>query len=188
MLDGKLVRLRAREPGDLERAYAWINDHEVTRHLTIRYPLSRVDEERWLRGIPTNSFANGVALAVETKEGAYIGNIDLREMRHEDRKAELAIMIGDKGYWSKGYGTDAILVLLRFAFHEMNLNRVWLTVHDSNERAVACYRKCGFREEGRLRHEVFRNGRYRDVVIMGILRREFDALHGDVALQTEGAE
>lgn len=176
MLEGKLVRLRAREPDDLERAYGWINDREVTRHLTVRYPLSRADEERWIRETPTNTFANGVGLAIETREGLHIGNIDLREMRHEDRKTELGIMIGDKEYWSKGYGTDAVLTLLRFAFDEMNLNRVWLTVHDSNERAITCYRKCGFQEEGRLRQEVFRDGRYQDIVIMGILRSEFDSL------------
>jgi RimJ/RimL family protein N-acetyltransferase len=188
MLEGKLVRLRAREPDDLERAYAWINDGEVTHQLTLRYPLSRADEERRLREMPSNTFANGVNLAIESTGGVYLGNIELREMRHEDRKAELAIMIGEKEYWSQGYGVDAVLTLLRFAFHEMNLNRVWLTVHVSNGRAIACYAKCGFQEEGRLRYEVFRDGCYRDVLVMGILRREFEALHRGGTAQTERTE
>ena len=177
MLEGKTVRLRARELADVERAYTWINDREVTRHLVARYPLSHADEERWLQAIPTNSFSDGVGLAIETKDGVHIGNIDLRSVRPEDRKAELGIMIGEKEYWSNGYGTDAIITLLRFAFSEMNLHRVWLTANEDNERAVACYRKCGFQEEARLRRHVFKRGQYRDVLTMGILRNEFEAMH-----------
>jgi RimJ/RimL family protein N-acetyltransferase len=178
MLEGKLVRLRPIDPGDLERDYAWVNDREVTRFVALRYPMSRQDEERWLNEGPTNSFANGVRLAIETKDGVHIGNLDLHMTRPEDRKAGLGIMIGDKGYWSNGYGTDAIVTLLRFAFHEMNLNRVYLHVYEFNERAVACYRKCGFQMEGRLRQHSYCEGRYWDSLVMGILRSEFDALHG----------
>ncbi len=177
MLEGTLVRLRALEPTDLGRAYTWINDREVTRYLAARYPLSRADEERWLNERPTNSFG-GVRLAIESKDGAHIGNIDLHQPNAEDRKAGLGIMIGDKAYWANGYGTDAIVTLLRFAFHEMGLNRVWLHVFDFNERAIACYTKCGFREEGRLRQHRFTEGRYCDTLVMGVLREEFEALHG----------
>ena len=178
MLEGKMVSLRALESADLERAYTWINDREVTRYLTARYPMSRQDERRWLEDAPSNGFANGVRLAIETKDGVHIGNLDLNQTRPEDRKAGLGIMIGDKAYWSNGYGTDAIVTLLRFAFHEMNLNRVWLHVFEFNERAFACYEKCGFREEGRLREHVFSEGRYWDVLVMGVLRKEFEALNG----------
>lgn len=178
MLEGKLVRLRALEPTDVERAYRWMNDPEVIRHLGVRYPLSMADEERWLKERPTNSFEKGVGLAIETEDGVHIGSLDLRDVRPEDRKAGMGIMIGDKEYWSNGYGTDAIVTLLRFAFGEMNLNRVWLHVFEFNERAIACYQKCGFREEGRLRQHSYNQGRYWDTVVMGVLREEFEALHG----------
>ena len=188
MLEGNLVRLRALEPSDLERVYSWINDREVTRYIAARYPMSRADEERWLRGSSPNSFGGGVQLAIEVKNGevqnggtnevAHIGNIDLVEVRPEDRKAGLGVMIGDKDYWSNGYGTDAVVTILRFAFHEMNLNRVWLHAFDFNERAQACYRKCGFQEEGRLREHYYTEGRYHDSVVMAVLRHEFEALHG----------
>ena len=179
MLEGKVVRLRALESADLERAYGWINDREVTRYLSARYPLSRADERRWLEEGPTNGFAAGVRLAIETKEGVHIGSIGLRQTNPEDRKAGLGIMIGEKAYWSNGYGSDAIVTLLRFAFREMNLNRVWLHVLEFNERAIACYAKCGFQEEGRLRQDRFGEGRYWDTVVMGALREEFEALHGE---------
>ena len=178
MLEGTLVRLRPLEPADLEREYRWINDREVTRYLAARYPISMAEEERWLRELPANDFTHGVRLAIETKDGVHIGNLDLHQPNAEDRKAGLAITIGEKDCWSKGYGTDAIVTLLRFAFHEMNLHRVWLTTVEYNERAIACYLKCGFQEEARLRQDVFRHGRYWDFVQMGILRNEFEALHG----------
>ncbi len=178
MLEGKIVRLRALELGDLERDFTWINDPDVTRYLEARYPISRAEEERWLRDHPPNDFANGVFFAIETKDGVHIGNIDLMRVNPEDRKAGLGIMIGDKEYWSNGYGTDAIVTLLRFGFDEMNLNRVWLHVFDFNQRAQACYKKCGFTEEGRLRQHYFSMGRYWDVLVMGVLRQEFEALHG----------
>ncbi len=177
MLEGQLVRLRALEATDLERAYTWINDREVTRYLAARYPMSRADERRWLEEGPTNGFAGGVRLAIETKDGVHIGNLDLHQVRPEDRKAGLGIMIGEKEYWSNGYGSDAIVTLLRFAFHEMNLQRVWLHVFEFNERGYACYQKCGFREEGRLLRHYYGEGRYWDSIVMGVLREEFEALH-----------
>jgi RimJ/RimL family protein N-acetyltransferase len=87
-------------------------------------------------------------------------------------------MIGNKNYWSNGYGCDAIVTLLRFGFHEMGLNKVWLHVYEFNERARACYKKCGFVVEGTLRENAYREGKYIDTITMGILRSEFDALHG----------
>jgi RimJ/RimL family protein N-acetyltransferase len=177
MLEGTLVNLRPLAAGDLDRVLTWINDREVTRFLAARYPISRAEEERWLSGQPPASFGN-VMLAIETKDGTHIGNCDLRNGQPENRKAALGIMIGDKEYWSNGYGSDAVITLLRFGFHEQNLNRVWLHVFDFNERAQACYRKVGFVEEGRLRQNAFLEGRYIDTIVMGILRSEFDSLHG----------
>ena len=179
MIEGKLVNLRAQEMTDLDRAYRWINDREVTEHLSMRYQVSRAAEEEWLtnraRRMPTFS---DISFAIETKDGEHIGNLDFHFAHQEDRNASLGVMIGEKEYWSKGYGTDAIVTMLRFGFDEMNLNRVQLSVHDGNDRAKACYRKCGFVEEGRLRQDRFTRGRYIDTVIMGVLRDEFRALHG----------
>ena len=178
MLEGTLVRLRALESTDLEREYTWFNDRDVTRFLGARYPRSHADEERWLNERPANGFADGVRLGIETKDGVHIGNINL-QAHPEDRKAGLGIMIGERSYWSNGYGTDAIVTLLLFAFHEMTLHRVWLQVFEFNERAIACYQKCGFKEEGRLRQDYYYEGRYWDSVVMSILRDEFDAPHRD---------
>ena len=181
MIEGTLVNLRAPDMGDLERNTRWINDRDVTRYLVLRYQMPGLAEEAWMRercAAQPSYFET--FFAIETKEGVHIGNCGLHDGQPENRKASLGILIGNKDYWSSGYGTDAIVTLLRFGFHEMNLNRVWLDVYEFNERAQACYKKCGFVEEGRLRQNIYQEGRYWDTIIMGILRSEFDVLHGSV--------
>jgi RimJ/RimL family protein N-acetyltransferase len=186
MIEGRLVRLRAQEQSDAGALQRWMNDPEVAYFTSARYPMSLHAEEDWLAARAKNSYADGVRLAIETKDGRHIGRLALVETRMEDRKAELQITIGEKDCWSQGYGTDAVLTALRFAFACMNLHRVWLTTLEYNHRAVACYRKCGFVEEGRLRQEVFKDGRFWDFIIMGVLRDEFDALYG-VVVETEAS-
>jgi RimJ/RimL family protein N-acetyltransferase len=87
--------------------------------------------------------------------------------------AFVGLGIGDTEYWSKGYGTDSMHVLLRFAFTELNLQRVTLSVFEYNPRAIRSYEKAGFRHEGRMRKVLNKEGRRWDVLYMGILREEW---------------
>ncbi len=178
MIEGSIVNLRAQHVEDVDRICRWVNDPEVTQHLAIRYPFPRLYEENWIRGRASapQSFTN-VHFAIETKDGAFIGNLGFHVVSAEDRNAHLGMMIGEKEHWSRGYGTDALKTLLRFAFGEMNLHRVDLTVDASNDRGIACYRKCGFVEEGRLRDARYQHGRYSDQLTMGLLREEFAAIN-----------
>ncbi|MBF6599987.1 MAG: GNAT family N-acetyltransferase [Dehalococcoidia bacterium] len=123
MIGGTRINLRAPEFIDLDRNQRWINDREATRYLAGRYPVSGLAEEAWLRNLVSSpmSFAH-VFFAIETKDGRHIGNCGLDALP-EDRKATLDIIIGERDLWSRGYGTDAVTTLLRFAFDEMNLTR-----------------------------------------------------------------
>jgi RimJ/RimL family protein N-acetyltransferase len=146
--------------------------------MNMRYPTSRGEEEEWLAKTMHRTKPPDIVLAIDTvSDSRHIGSVGLHEISAEDRKAILAILIGEKDCWSQGYGTDAVLTLLRFAFDEVNLNRVELFVHDDNPRAIACYRKCGFVEEGRLRQAHYKGGSYHDMLVMSILGDEFRALH-----------
>jgi RimJ/RimL family protein N-acetyltransferase len=179
MIEGSKVNLRALELRDIDRRLAWVNDPEVARFLLRRYPMAYPAEESSLRARAAKMGAyDHVLFAIETKDGTYIGNTWLHEASPENRSTELGIMIGDKTRWGQGYGGDAICTLLRFAFDEMNLNRVALQVADFNERGIACYRRCGFVHEARLRQDAYFDGAYHDVLQMSILRDEFYALHG----------
>ena len=93
--------------------------------------------------------------------------------RHHAANRALGVARGERG---KGYGSEAIRVLQKFAFEELNLNRIELDVYDFNVRAHKCYLKCGFKEEGRMRQKLFRNGQFRDVIKMAILKEEYEEL------------
>jgi RimJ/RimL family protein N-acetyltransferase len=182
MIDGKLIRLRALEPTDADKAFQWINDREVTQFLMARYPWSLSAEREFITESARRIDFADVRFAIETRpESVHIGMCGLHRVRPEDRNAELGIMIGNKSYWDGGYGTDAMLTLLHFAFEQMNLHKVALGVFEFNHRAQAVYRKCGFIEEGRFREDLYQDGRYVDVIRMSVLRREFEALHGAAA-------
>jgi RimJ/RimL family protein N-acetyltransferase len=88
--------------------------------------------------------------------------------------AGVGIGIGEREYWGKGYSTDMMRVILRYAFTELNLNRVTLNVFEYNPRAVRSYEKAGFVVEGRERKAIHRDGKYWDVLFMGVLREEWE--------------
>jgi RimJ/RimL family protein N-acetyltransferase len=173
------VQLRAFEPEDLDIVIRWVNNEAVTLNLSdfLLYPVSRADEMKWLESVSMAN-PNEKTFAIETNNGRLIGSGGLRGINWVERKAELGIMIGETDCWGQGYGTAAVLELLRIAFEKMNLNRIYLRVYEGNSRAIRVYEKCGFREEGILREDHYSSGAYHNTLVMGILRREyFEACH-----------
>lgn len=174
MYTGKKVRLRAYEKEDIIYAWKYINDEEIKRLLMpgIPYPLTLEEEEKWFQ--EQSAFKDTYNFAIETlDEGKYIGGCGINHLDWKNSVATVGIFIGDKDYLSKGYGTDAMNTLVGFIFNQMNINKVKLNVYSFNERAIKSYKKSGFKTEGTLRQEIFRDGKYYDEYIMGILREEF---------------
>ncbi|MBS3783458.1 MAG: GNAT family N-acetyltransferase [Anaerolineae bacterium] len=159
----------------MPRFVEWFSDPEVRRYLDMYLPFSLAQEERWFEHLQERMEKKEIVmLTIETKDGAHIGNISLFDINWKDRHAELGITIGERDYWGRGYGSDAIQTLLHVAFEEMNLHRVHLRVHADNARGINCYKKVGFQKEGTQRESVFREGVYRDVEVMSILESEFE--------------
>jgi RimJ/RimL family protein N-acetyltransferase len=173
MIPGERIELHALEPGHLENANAWINDPDSRKYLSFYIPQPKNSTKKWyesMSGDPSN-----YVFAIQTKRGMHIGNIGLHGIDWKNRHGELGIVIGEKRYLDRGYGADAVHTLVRFAFREMNLNRVYLKVYAYNLRAVRCYEKCGFKREGVLRDAMFHGAKYYDALMMGILRKEFES-------------
>ena len=102
-----------------------------------------------------------------------IGHISLHDVDHFNRNAFLGIVIGEEEYRNKGYGTEAVRLVLDYGFKTLNLHSIMLSVHADNSAAIACYKKVGFSESGRRREWVFKNGKYIDKIYMDILESEF---------------
>jgi RimJ/RimL family protein N-acetyltransferase len=102
-----------------------------------------------------------------------LGYIELADFDWHSGNAWMGIGIGEREYWGRGFGLEAIRILLKLAFHEWNLQRVSLGVNGYNERAIRAYEKAGFKLEGSLRNYVQRNGKRWDMHMMGVLRREW---------------
>lgn len=178
-LMGERVRLRAVDPADAETMVRWVNDPEVTEHLSLRYPMSLAAERQWAEGAAGRNQYSAVTFAIERiEDGQVIGNCGLYGAVPEDRGAELGVMIGEKAQWGQGHGFDALCTLLAFGFREMNLRRIWLRVDADHPRGRALYERLGFTQEGHQREEHWRAGRPRDLAVMSILRAEFDARYG----------
>ena len=177
-MEGKLVRLRAFEKSDLDSIMKWINDEEVTDFLAggmLTYPVSSIAEATFIEAAAKSSDTDKSFVIETLAERKYLGGVAFHAINWLNRSAGLGITIGDKSFWGRGYGTDAMRVMMRLGFDKMNLHRLWLHVYDYNQRAIASYEKCGFKREGVLREDRFYRGRYHDTIVMGILESEYRA-------------
>jgi RimJ/RimL family protein N-acetyltransferase len=175
MLKGEKVILRAFRREDLVRMWEFRNDVEA-QLLVSNWPPEPQSLERMQADYDkevSKGGSEGNSFAIEA-DGKYIGGCALRTFDRTAGCCELGIEIIDRDYWGHGYGRDAVRVLLDYAFRLLNVHRVWLSVNGNNERAIRCYRACGFVEEGRLREHMWSNGQYVDKLYMGILRSEWN--------------
>lgn len=177
-LVGDRVTLRPVDEGDLSLFARWMNDGEVTYYMfTGQRPATRAQIGEEVRR-QVESPVNTVFTVEERPSGLAIGVAGLYDIHPTARKAEFRVLIGEKRCWNKGYGTEVTELLTFYGFDRLNLNRVWLGVIDENAGAVRAYQKAGFRVEGRLREELYRNSRYYDSIRLSILRSEYyPALH-----------
>ena len=175
MYNGDLVKLRAYKEDDVERAVVFINDEEVKKLLDSNtpFPMTKWQEEDWIKSRKVGADLTYDFAIEDLETGKYIGGCSINECNLKNRNCTIGIMIGDKEYWGKGYGSDALKVLIKFIFEEVNMKKIKLGVFSFNNRAIACYKKVGFKEEGILKNELYRSGKYYDIVQMAIFKDEW---------------
>jgi diamine N-acetyltransferase len=175
MISANRIRLRAAEREDIPQFVVWINDAEVLEFLMRSLPMSRVEEESWFDRMMQSPPAEHVLVIEANTEDGWkaIGTTSFMDFNWFDRNAEVGIMIGDKEYWNRGFGREVMKLMLRHGFNTLNLHRIWLRVFEHNLRGIKAYEHAGFIHEGRLRQDAFRNGKYCDLLVMSVLRTEW---------------
>lgn len=173
-LKGKKVILRPMEKGDLERCRRWMNDPEVRCFLKSNFPYTMEDEEEWFERARKDQNSRHFAIvAVDGETPVLIGNIGLAGINWKNGTATTGTVIGEKEYWSKGYGTEAKMLLLYHAFYELGLRKINSSVWEFNSRSLKYSDNCGYKEEGRKRKQLYRGGQYWDEVLLAVFREEW---------------
>lgn len=170
-LIGEMVYLSPMNPEDCEKYAEWINDIEVSSNLgLVKKQINEFIEREMLQNLSKQEFNFAI---VDKKNDEAIGSVGLFQIDYINRSAEVGIFIGNKNYWGKGYGSDALNLMLDFTFNILNFNSVKLKTYSYNSRAINCYKKVGFKEVGALREGKIIAGEKYDIIVMDILSNEF---------------
>jgi len=171
---GDRVKLSAVREEDVDIMMKWGEDAEYLRNVDTDIALPKTKEQWSEEG---SSGPNSAYFRLRTIEhDELIGFAVIHSIEWNNRAGMLAIGIGQSAHRNKGYGSDALKLILRYAFHELNLDRVGLEVIEYNKGGIRAYEKVGYQLEGRKRSMVYRDGKRYDVLVMGVLRHEWENL------------
>ena len=168
---GERIYLSPINIDDAEVYTKWMNDYEVSGSLGNFGQMITLSSEKSMLEKLTAEGQNFAIVLLENDR--LIGNIGIMYIDHINRKAEVGLFIGEPENRSMGYGAEALRLALKYGFETLNLHNIMLHVHSDNQRAIACYKKVGFREFGRRREAVFKNGNYFDLIHMEILDTDY---------------
>ncbi len=183
MLEGLLVDLVPFDKRFRERDAAWRNSEtSFWSSMGEWYITTKAEiERRHQRQREAPHFAQGVNFGVQTKDGQPIGSFGINWMLPHNRLAMLGASIGEPQYWGGGYGTDALLLLLDYAFDWLDIRKVWLSTMNLNARVLRQMEKVGFKLEASYREGVFARGEWYDEVVYGLLREEWPGREAMIA-------
>ena len=174
-IKGRKITLRAMEKDDCKLVVEMFNDPEM-ESLVVgwSFPLSQFAQEKWL----DNHFAdqNNFRFIIEEETGEAVGIATITEIDWKNRCATQGIKIAKRENRHRGIGTDALMAIMRYAFEELQLNRLETTWLEENRPSRSMYQKCGWVEEGRQRQKVFKRGKYHDLIFGSILAQEYRML------------
>lgn len=173
LFSGERIRLRKLSNEDVSIYHKWRNDIEVMRFTNPSLDVfTYADTEGFVNRVIESSNSKGYMIE-EISTNKSIGVTSIINIDYGSQNAECIIDIGDKDYWGKGFGREAFKLLLDYAFKELNLHKVYLRVFSFNERAIKLYENLGFDIEGKLKEQLYRDGKWHDIIFMGLLKRNY---------------
>lgn len=172
MLKGENIYLRLIEFEDIPYRVKWLNDEEINSGITISGPVSLAKTQAWFQKVVLDDTRRDFMI-IDTEKKEPIGIIGIVKIDYQNSKAELYIAIGNKAYWGRNNGSEALQLIVKYSFCELDLNRIYLYTNTTNIRAQRFYEKNGFTKEGILRQHKYHKGKLDDYVIYSILKSEW---------------
>lgn len=175
-LYGSRIMLREYRREDLSHITAWVNDMETTKYLSdiFTWPQTEKNSEDFLEMRLSGGRREAGFVIADRETQDYMGQADLMDINWIDRCATVGIVIAERKNRGSGIGTEALTLLCEYAFMLLGLHRVQLDVYGGNKSAIACYERAGFKKEGVKRRARFCRGEYMDIILMSVLREEWD--------------
>jgi RimJ/RimL family protein N-acetyltransferase len=168
------IGLKPIEENDLSVILTHRNDSETWANLTHTLPLLEHNQKKWLEGLGNNNLYFLIKAINGVEFNSWLGLARINEIDYVNRNAQIGLDIF-KQVRGKGYGKKSFPVIVDYSFEILNMHRLWLMVMDGNSPAIKIYRNIGFKEEGRLREHLWRKNSYKDYIVMGLLREEWEA-------------
>ncbi|MBN3939340.1 GNAT family protein [Nostoc sp. NMS9] len=170
-----MFRLREISRQDITTINTWRNDYEIINFLGCNFLyISEEIDNKWYENYLNNRDKNVRLSIIESDNNHLIGNVYLTNIQSINCSAEFSIVISNKNYWSRGIGEAVCREIIKHAFINLNLNRIYLYVLEENTRAIRMYEKVGFLLEGKLEEAVYKNGSYHNTLLMAILRKNYN--------------
>lgn len=168
-ISGENIILRAIEESDIHLLWELVNDEDTEYMLGgWSFPVSSQKQAEWISKLGED--LNTLRCIIETKkESIPIGTIILSDIDYKNGNAEIHLKISNNGYRGKGFGTDAIKTMVRYAFSELRLNCIYSKVSEHNEASKNLFKRCGFIQEGQLRNRLYKRGHFIDIAVFSIL-------------------
>ena len=169
-LVGKKCYLSPIDILDAEKYTEWLNDMELLVNIQLYNGVISLEHEKGSLAGLSNDHNYAI---IDTAKDELIGNCGFLDIDHLNQAAEAGIFIGNKNYWNKGYGTEALSLLIDYGFKALNLHNIMLRVYEFNEKAIRCYQKVGFKYIGKRREALHRNLQKHNIIFMDILQNDF---------------
>jgi UDP-4-amino-4,6-dideoxy-N-acetyl-beta-L-altrosamine N-acetyltransferase len=175
LIRGNKVVLRDIRDSDIEAMAAWRNDPEINKYFFEYQPVSVEQQQQWVDSLRKRNDERLFIIAPVEQPNQPVGTVGLVRMDFRNRKAEWGRFLLDPSSRGKGFAAEALYLSLRYAFHHLNMQRLYLEVYEWNEPARSLYESFGFKLEGTFRNHIYREGRYHNVLVYGLLESEFRA-------------
>jgi len=177
MIVGERIILRCIDKGDIYKIMHWRNDPEIKKNVFSHTFINSLQQERWFENYCQNNTEERFMIVLKDQDEA-IGVNGLSDIDYKNQSAILNTMIGERKYWNQGYAKEATVLIINYAFSELNLNRIVSYSYESNKAIQKKNSNLGFQVEGLLRQMVFSEGEFQNVVIMSLLRGDWNKQKG----------